>query len=280
MAHNFSEDGLVESALQECLEELGWTVLTAWKKETFGPAGLLGRANKGEVVLTRYLLQAFQRLNPDRPATAYEEGARTLVQGSSVREPGRVNQEKHRLLKDGVPVSYTGTDGELYERRPDVIGFVNGLPLVFFELKAPNKDIADAYYDNLEDYKDTIGHVLDHNAFIILSNGTASLVGTLTSDYKYFLEWKRIAEGREGEESLSTMLHGTCDPARLLDLFENFLLYDDAGGTVRKLMAKNHQYLGVNRVLENVRRIDGLDGCLGVATGCCTCPPRCILMRK
>ena len=154
--------------------------------------------------------------------------------------------------------------GELYERRPDVIGFVNGLPLVFFELKAPNKDIADAYYDNLEDYKDTIPHVFDHNAFIILSNGTASLVGTLTSDYKYFLEWKRVAEGLEGEVSLSTILHGTCDPARLLDLFENFLLYDDAGGTVKKLMAKNHQYLGVNRVLENVRRIDALDGRLGV----------------
>ena len=135
--------------------------------------------------------------------------------------------------------SMTGTDGELVEEKLRVIDFVNGLPLVFFELKV----------------------------FIVLSNGTASLVGTLTSDYKYFLEWKRIAEGREGEVSLSTMLHGTCDPARLLDLFKNFLLYDDAGGTVRKLMAKNHQYLGVNRVLENVRRIDELDGRLGVTTG-------------
>ena len=79
MPYSFSEDGLVKSALQECLEELGWTVLTAWKKETFVSA------------------------------TAYGEGARTLVQGSSVKEPGRVNQEKYRLLKDGVPVSYTGT---------------------------------------------------------------------------------------------------------------------------------------------------------------------------
>jgi type I restriction enzyme R subunit len=294
MAYNFSEDGLVETALQECLEELGWTVLTAWKQEGFGPDGLLGRENKGEVVLRRYLLKALRSLNPDRPEVAYEEAARTLVQRSSVKQGGRINQEKYRLLKDGVPVSYTNpkgelveeklrvidyhdyhanhflsvrqleVTGELYARRPDVIGFVNGLPLVFFELKAPNKDIADAYYDNLEDYKDTIPHLFDYNAFIILSNGTASLVGTLTSDYNYFLEWKRIAEGLEGEVSLSTVLHGTCAPARLLDLFENFLLFDDAGGTVKKLMAKNHQYLGVNRVVENVRRIEELDGRLGV----------------
>ncbi|WP_420459322.1 type I restriction endonuclease [Neolewinella sp.] len=115
MAHNFSEDGLVESALQECLEELGWTVLTAWKKETFGPDGLLGRANKGEVVLTRYLLQALQRLNPDRPATAYGEGARTLVQGSSVKEPGRVNQEKQRTLREN-PLRL-----ELYDHYREII---------------------------------------------------------------------------------------------------------------------------------------------------------------
>ena len=294
MSNPFSEDGLVEQALEECLTSLGWTVLTAWKKETFGTNGLLGRENKSEVVLTRYLLQALERLNPGRPATAYEEAARTLVQRSSVKELARVNHEKYRLLKDGIPVSYPGAEGELveeklraidyddygsnhflavrqlevsgelYNRRPDVIGFVNGLPLVFFELKAPNKDIADAYYDNLDDYKDTIPHVFDHNGFIILSNGTASLVGTLTSSYQYFLEWKRIEEGVEGEVSLETVLLGTCAPARLLDLYENFLLYDDAGGEVKKLMAKNHQYLGVNRVIENIRRIDALDGRLGV----------------
>jgi len=295
MSYNFSEDGLVETALQETLEELGWEVVSAWKRESFGPDGLLGREDRGEVILTRYLRAALERYNPDLPAVAYSSAIEEIVLRSALADPGRINHEKYLLLKKGVPVSYLDTDGELvedqrlrvfdfddyynnhflavrqleviseqYSRRPDVVGFVNGLPLIFFELKAPNKDIANAYYDNLQDYKDSIPHLFDHNAFIILSNGTESLVGTLTSPFQYFLEWKRIDENTEGEVSLLSILHGTCDRARMMDIFENFLLFDGAGGGVKKLMAKNHQYLGVNKVLENIRDIDNRDGKLGV----------------
>ena len=123
MSYHFSEDGLVESALEDCLHTLGWTVVTAWKKETFGPDGLLGRANTSEVVLTRCLRQALERLNPNRPSVAYEEVARTLVQRSSVREAARINQEKYHLLKDGVPVSYTNAEGELVEEKLRVIDY-------------------------------------------------------------------------------------------------------------------------------------------------------------
>lgn len=154
--------------------------------------------------------------------------------------------------------------GPIYQRRPDVIGFVNGLPLVFFELKAHHKDLRDAYEDNLRDYKDTIPHVFDHNAFIVLSNGLDARVGTLTSPYRYFLTWKRFREGEEGSVSLDTVLRGTCAPTQLMDLFENFLLYDRSGGDIVKLMARNHQYLGVNRVIDNVRDIEDLHGKLGV----------------
>ncbi|WP_420572975.1 type I restriction endonuclease subunit R [Kordia sp.] len=294
MSYEYSEDNLIERATQDVLEELGWTVLTAWHKESFGEHGLLGREDKSEVVLTRYLRQALEKLNPNLPAIAYEQATEEIVQKVADQTIGRINKDKSALLKKGVPVSYTNENGELekvklkvfdfhnYEenhflairqlevlgemhlRRPDVIGFVNGIPLVFFELKAHHQDLRHAYADNLKDYKDTIPHVFHTNGFIILSNGLDAKVGTITSPYNYFLDWKRIEEDEEGEVSLDTMLRGTCDRHRLMDIFENFLLFDDSDGEVVKLMAKNHQYIGVNKVIKNVHNIEDLEGKLGV----------------
>ncbi|WP_417875216.1 type I restriction endonuclease subunit R [Xanthomarina gelatinilytica] len=294
MSYEYSEDGLIEQATQDVLEELGWTVVTAWKKESFGTEGLLGREDKSEVVLKRYLFQALQKLNPNHPEQAYEQAIDLITQNVADQTLGRINKEKTDYLKNGVPVSYTNTKGELvktklkvfdfknyennhflavrqfevlgelYLRRPDVVGFVNGIPLVFFELKAHHQDLRHAYNDNLKDYKDTIPHVFHNNGFVILSNGTDAKVGTVTSPYKFFLEWKRIEEEEEGEVSLDTMLRGTCAKHRLMDIFENFLLFDDSQGDVIKLMAKNHQYIGVNKVIDNVENIDDLEGKLGV----------------
>lgn len=294
MIQKYTEDALIEQATQDVLEDLGWEVVTAWTNETFGENGLLGRETKNEVILTRYLLEALRKLNPEHPERAYEQAIELLSQNIAGQTLGRINKEKSLLLKDGIPVSYTNDKGELirtklkvfdfkdysanyflavrqleivgdlYQRRPDVIGFVNGIPLVFLELKAHHQDLYHAYADNLTDYKDTITQVFHTNAFIILSNGTDARVGTITSRYKYFLEWKRIEEDEEGEVSLDTMLRGTCDKHRLMDIFENFLLFDDSGGEVVKLMAKNHQYIGVNKVIENVHNIEDLEGKLGV----------------
>jgi type I restriction enzyme R subunit len=294
MSYEYSEDGLIEQATQDVLEELGWKVVTAWQNESFGEDGLLGRDNKSEVILSRYLLQALEKLNPNLPKTAYEQAIEQISQKVADKTLGRINKEKNDLLKNGVPVSFTNdkgelvkkklkvfnfkeyTDnhflavrqlevvGELYNRRPDVVGFVNGIPLVFFELKAHHTDLRNAYTDNLKDYKDTIPHIFHNNAFVILSNGTDAKVGTVTSPYKFFLDWKRIEEDEEGVVSLDTMLRGTCATHRLMDLFENFLLFDESRGDVVKLMAKNHQYIGVNKVLENVKNIEDLKGKLGV----------------
>lgn len=294
MSYEYSEDGLIEQATQDVLEELGWKVVTAWQNESFGEDGLLGRDNKSEVILSRYLMQSLEKLNPDLPKTVYVQAIEQISQKVADKTLGRINKEKNDLLKNGVPVSYTNnkgelvkkklkvfnfidyTDnhflavrqlevvGELYNRRPDVVGFVNGIPLVFFELKAHHTDLRNAYTDNLKDYKDTIPHIFHNNAFVILSNGTDAKVGTVTSPYKFFLDWKRIEENEEGVVSLDTMLRGTCAPHRLMDLFENFLLFDESRGDVVKLMAKNHQYIGVNKVLENVKNIEDLKGKLGV----------------
>lgn len=294
MSYEYSEDGLVEAATQEVLETLGWKVAYAWKKETFGQDGLLGRENKSEVILKRALSAALIKLNPNLPENAYTHAIDQITQKAADKTLSQINKEKHILLTKGVKVSFRNIQGkmetkrlrvfdfdnplnndflavrqfevvgELYNRRPDVVGFVNGIPLVFFELKAHHTDLAAAYHDNLRDYKDTIADLFHFNAFIILSNGTSSKIGTITSPYKFFLDWKRIEEDDEGVVSLDTMLRGTCDPKRLLDLFENFLLFDGEGSDVVKIMAKNHQFIGVNKVIDQARNIDELKGKLGV----------------
>ena len=294
MSYEYSEDALIETATQHVLEELGWTVKTAWKKETFGADGLLGRENKSEVILKRNLLAALKKYNRDLPDTAYQQAIEQIEQKSADKTLARINKEKSELLKDGVSVTFTNSNGELekkklkvfdfdnyenndflavrqfevvgelYNRRPDIVGFVNGIPLVFFELKAHHTDLRNAYTDNITDYKDTIAHVFHCNAFVLLSNGTDAKVGTVTSPYKYFLEWKRITEEEEGIVSLDTILRGTCSKENLMDIFENFLLFDDSGGDVVKIMAKNHQFIGVNKVIDKAASIEELQGKLGV----------------
>jgi type I restriction enzyme, R subunit len=294
MSYEYSEDGLIENATQQVLEELGWEVVAAWKKESFGPDGSLGRENKSEVILKKFLLPALKRLNPNLPETAYIQAIEQVEQKSADKTLPRLNKDKYELLKEGIPVSYTNHKGELekkklkvfdfdnydanhflavrqlevvgelYNRRPDIVGFVNGIPLILFELKGHHTDLRNAYTDNITDYKDTISHLFHCNAFIILSNGTDAKVGTLTSPYKFFLEWKRITEEEEGMVSLDTMLRGTCAKDKLMDIFENFLLFDDSGGDVAKIMAKNHQYIGVNKVISQAQNIEELKGKLGV----------------
>lgn len=294
MSYEYSEDALIEQATQEVLQELGWKVITAWQNEKFVADGLLGREDKGQVVLERYLLAALIKFNPALPAIAYQRGIEKITLKEADKSLGQINKAKADLLKNGVSVSFTDDEGkqvnkklkvfdfsnylnnhflavrqlevvgELYNRRPDVIGFVNGIPLVFFELKAHHTDLRSAYNDNLKDYKDTIPHLFHTNAFIILSNGTDAKVGTVTSPYKFFLDWKRIEEEEEGIVSLDTILRGTCAPHRLMDIFENFLIFDESNGNIIKLMCKNHQYIGVNKVISNVKNIEDLQGKLGV----------------
>ena len=299
MSYEYSEDGLVEAATQEVLEALGWTVLTAWKNESLATqddrsAGLLGRVKKSEVLLERYLVQALRMLNPDLPEIAYNQAVELLKEEAADKPLAAINKNKHELLVKGVPVSFQDDKGELqeerlrvfdfdcasnnhflavrqfevvgklYNRRPDVVGFVNGIPLVFFELKAHHTDLRQGFDKNLCDYKDTIPEILHCNAFIILSNGTDSRVGTLTSPFKFFMEWKRIEEDDEGVVSLDTLLRGICAPQRLLDVFENFLLFDGEGTDITKIMAKNHQFIGVNKVIDQSGDIATLKGKLGV----------------
>ena len=151
--------------------------------------------------------------------------------GGEEVETGRLIDWDDHANNDFLLVSQFWVVGEMYKRRADLVGFVNGIPLLFVELKAAHKQIQTAYTGNLTDYKDTIPQLFWFNAFIILSNGSEARVGSITSDWGHFNDWKKInSEGEEGIISLETVLRGTCEPIRFLDILENFLLFMDVRG--------------------------------------------------
>ena len=153
----------------------------------------------------------------------------------------------------------------MYERRADLVGFINGLPLVFVELKRHLNRIENAYYKNLRDYKNTIPQLFWYNGIIILSNGSKSRIGSITSTFEHFSEWKKInSEGEAGIISLDTIIRGTCHPQYLLDIIENFTLFKTEKGKLIKIVTKNHQFLGVNNAIEAVKSIKTNQGKLGV----------------
>ncbi|HVB25060.1 MAG TPA: type I restriction endonuclease subunit R [Ktedonobacteraceae bacterium] len=292
--HNYSESSLVEAPTIALFAQLGYETVHAFS-ETFGKNGALGRETSGDVVLVGRLRTALQRLNPGVGYEAIEGAIEELTRDRSTLSMANANREVYRLLKDGVRVSFRGEDdeeavetvrvidwnvpasndfllasqfkvsGDMYNRRPDLVGFVNGLPLILIELKATHQQLKHAFDDNLRDYKDTIPQLFWYNALIILSNGHESKVGSITAGWEHFFEWKKISDEHEqGVVSLETMVRGTCEQERLLDIVESFTLFSDAGGALVKLIAKNHQFLGVNNALDAVRSLRENAGRLGV----------------
>ena len=168
---------------------------------------------------------------------------------------------RNRLLL----VSQFWVQGELYRRRADLVGFVNGVPLLFVELKASHRRLEHAYKDDLRDYKTAIPRLLVYNAFIVLSNGSDSRLGSVTAPWGHFTEWKKISsEGEAGVLSLETLLHGTCERSRFLDLAENFVLFSEEASGLVEIVAKNHQVLGVNNAVAAVQDLAGKQGKQGV----------------
>lgn len=157
---------------------------------------------------------------------------------------------------DFLLVSQFSVTGALYTCRPDLVGFVNGLPLVVVELKKPGVPARAAFDENLTHYKAEIPQLFWFNALLIASNGTDSRVGSLTADWERFFEWKRIE--REDEPcrvSLEVMIRGTCDRTRLLDLVENFTLFSEHKAGLVKIIGQNHQFLGVNNAIAALLRL-------------------------
>jgi type I restriction enzyme R subunit len=290
-----SEDRLVQQTFAEHLEkELGGESVYAYKVETLGPRGTLGCTSEREVVLVRDLRAAIGKVNPDLPAEVCEQAIEKLTRIDFARSLLQHNRESYGSIRGGVPVEWRDAAGETrharsqvidfrnvgnnrflavrelkvqgvrvphYNHRADLVCFVNGLPLVFIELKAVYRNIRAGFDDNLTDClsEHSIGHAFHHNAFLVVSNGDQARYGSITSKWEHFVEWKRSAEKDKARLDAQTLLDGMLSKERLLDVVENFILFDDsrAGGT-RKIVARNHQVLGVNNAVASVQRQEEL----------------------
>ncbi|CEF49221.1 unnamed protein product [uncultured bacterium] len=292
---DFSENVLVEQPAIALFGELGYATANCFYEKVGTTTATLGRETTADVVLVQKLRAALKKLNPDVADDAIQLAIEELSKDRSAMSMAQANREIHKLLKDGVRVNFQDDDGveanetvrvidwnepenndfflasqfwvtgSIYKRRGDLVGFVNGLPLLFVELKKSHSKVEHAYKNNLRDYKTTIPQLFWFNAIIILSNGSQAKIGSVTAGWEHFSDWKRInSEGEKGIISLETLIRGTCEKGRFLDLVENFTVFDDAKGGLVKIVAKNHQYLGVNNSVAALEQIKANQGKLGV----------------
>ena len=293
-AQGFYEANLVEAPTLNLFATLGWETANLYH-EVIGPQGTEGRESEHEVILHPRLLTALKKFNPGLPDDAYTQAIEQLTADRSTKLPVQANREFYDLLRNRVRVRVSDADGnpedvsltvidwdnpeandfylvqqfwvsgDMYRRRCDLVGFVNGLPLLLIELKKPSVATKSAFDDNLSDYKVAVPQLFVPNALVLLSNGSDTRIGSITSAWEHFFEWKRInEEGEQGVVSLETAVRGLCDKARLLDMVGNFIFYEEVRGGLAKKIAKNHQYLGVNLAIRQVQNLKENQGRLGV----------------
>ena len=298
---NFISEDQIEQALVKKLVSLhGYDSL---KCHTQDPEDLndgSGRPNKRDVILVDRVREAAIRLNPTIPATAIEDALEILLDRRQVMTLVAANREVYNLVRDGIPVEFDDPKGQpqrervrLIEfnepdknrylmvtqlwvkgergfRRPDVLLYVNGLPLVFIELKNSNVKLKTAFDDNLTSYRREIPQLFLTNAFCVLTNAIETKVGSITAEWEHFFSWLRAHDEKKKIDreaikqkgiSLEGVIEGLLPRQRLLDYVENFILYYQ---DKQKIIAQNHQYIGVNRAYDNFRRRDELKGKLGV----------------
>lgn len=280
-------ESVVEQAALAWLEALDYTILSGPEIAPGEPAA--EREDYEQVILESRLRQAFQRLNPQVPADALEEALRKLTRPDMPTLVAN-NHLIHKYLVDGVPVEYQRTDGSIggdlvrvldfevpenneflavnqftvvedrHERRPDVVLFVNGLPLAVIELKNAAAESATIWsaFNQFQTYKEQIPRLFAFNEALVISDGVQARIGTLTSDREWFMPWRTI----EGEEladpllpQLQVVLEGVFEKRRFLDLVRHFIVFEDTGGGVLvKKMAGYHQYHAVNVALQETIR--------------------------
>jgi type I restriction enzyme R subunit len=286
MAVSFTES-LVEDAALAWLENLGWSVRHGSDIAPSEPAA--ERDDYSQVVLAQRLRDALTLLNPQLPAEALEDAFRKLTRPEGPTVEAR-NRAVHRLLVDGITVEYRHPDGRIAgaqarvinlakpdendflavnqftvaenkrTRRPDVVLFVNGLPLVLVELKNPADENATIWsaFEQLQTYKAELPTLFAFNALLVVSDGVEARIGTLTAGREWFKPWRTIAGETLADSrlpELQVLLHGVFDKKRLLDLIGHFLVFEDSGdGQLAKKMAGYHQFHAVNvAVAETLR---------------------------
>ncbi|MBI2829193.1 MAG: type I restriction endonuclease subunit R, partial [Acidobacteria bacterium] len=271
--------GFTESTVEEAalawLESIGWAVAHGPHIAPDTPAA--ERADYGEVVLGQRLSDALTRLNPDVPPEALDDAFRKLTRPEGAELVQR-NRAVHRLLVDGVTVEYRTADGGIrgaqarvidfddpasndwlavnqfsvtenkHTRRPDVVLFVNGLPLAVLELKNAADEDATIWtaFHQLGTYKAEIPSLFANNAVLVVSDGVQARVGTLTAGREWFKPWRTIAGDRLADShlpELQVVIEGVFAPRRFLDLVRDFIVFEDeSGGRLTKKMAGYHQF--------------------------------------
>lgn len=298
---NFISEDQIERALVQKLQHLhGFDSLDCYTEVPEDLNDGSGRASKWEVILVDRVREAATRLNPDIPANAIEDALEKLLDRRQSMSLVATNQEVYGLLCDGIPVEFDDAHGRPQKervrlikfdepdanhylavtqlwirgergfRRPDVLLYVNGLPLVFIELKNSNVKLQNAFNDNLTNYKKEIPRLFLTNAFCVLSNAIETKVGSITAQWEHFFVWLRAEDEKEKIDreqivkegtSLEAVIAGLFPPLRMLDYVENFILYYKEK---EKIIAQNHQFIGVNRAYAKFQQRDDTGGKLGV----------------
>ncbi|MCX6347873.1 MAG: type I restriction endonuclease, partial [Candidatus Aureabacteria bacterium] len=288
MSQSFTES-IVEDAALAWLEGLGYAVLNGPEIAAGMPEAERNDPNYRDVVLERRLRQALVSLNPNLPAEALEDAFRKLTRADAPSLVER-NRAVHRMLVDGITVEYRRKDGSIagaqaqvidfdrpdnndwlavnqftvaegqHTRRPDVVLFVNGLPLAVIELKNPADENATVWsaYQQLQTYQVQIPSLFATNAARIVSDGVQARIGTLGAGKEWFKPWRTIT-GRDGAApslaELQVVLEGVFDRRRFLALVRRFIVFEDAGGgKLTKKMAGYHQFHAVNVAVEETLR--------------------------
>ncbi len=288
------DEGAVERAMVEMLKELGWSHVHG---TVIAPDGSRPeRPSYADTVLVGRLRDAIKRLNPLLPAEAQDAAFR-----AAIRPPGTTvllrNRAFHRMLTDGVPVEFKGKDGKIRgdrarlvsldevrkndwlvvnqftveitgpnggTRRPDIVLFVNGLPLLLVELKNPadpDATMQDAF-NQLRTYQDQIPDIFSHNEALVITDGIEASMGTITSDFGRFMAWKTIDGRKEqsGADQMETLVRGALTPERILDLVSGYIAFEDGISETQKKMAAYHQYWAVKKAVESTAEAAAVKG--------------------
>ena len=294
-----TEDMIEQAAIKALQERHNYTVLNCMTEEPDTLPDGTGRKDKKQVVLPDVMFESLCRINPDIPEqtvrTVVDELCHTPVSGDLML----TNYQNYQKIRNGITVEYNKNGkktsnilhllsyndvlsntftvasqmwikGETHWRRPDLIIFINGFPLVFIELKNSNIPVKNAYDINLKNYLKDIPYLFNYNQICVLSNGMETCLGSFAAGYEFFFEWLKVENEKENPDrkairenctSLEYFIAGLCEPKNLLDYIENFILYDRRR---TKIIAKNHQFFGVNNAYNAFLRREELKGKLGV----------------
>ena len=299
-----TEDMIEQAAIKALHERHDYDVLNCMTEEPDTLPDGTGRKDKKQVVLPDVMFESLCRINPDIPEqtvrTVVDELCRTPVSGDLML----TNYHNYQKIRNGITVEYNKNGkktsnilrllsyndalsndalsntftvasqmwikGETHWRRPDLIIFINGFPMVFIELKNSNISVKNAYDINLKNYLKDIPYLFNYNQICVLSNGMETRLGSFAAGYEFFFEWLKVENEKENPDrkairenctSLEYFIAGLCEPKNLLDYIENFILYDRRR---IKIIAKNHQFFGVNNAYDAFLRREELKGKLGV----------------